>query len=232
MGQLLNSHGPTVAEPLAHRAMTGCSWTRSTDRWAISNYRRPWPESRMAELESVVRVEGYHDRGGIEQGLDMEPTACSSLTVNSADDARQAVRRARFPTAGTRSVYFPPHSTNRAGRLGHAGAANDNVIRALQVETDSCINKIEEMAALAGVDLLLLPQNDLSMSMGLCEKKQGRRSWAPPPIGFGEPRNATTSFWAGCCSEPPASANSWEKPSLSSASVTISTTSWRRTEPT
>jgi 4-hydroxy-2-oxoheptanedioate aldolase len=59
---------------------------------------------------------------------------------------------------------------NKAGLLGYAGAANDNIIVALQVETADCIKNIDEIAAVPGVDLLFLGQNDLCMSMGLFEK--------------------------------------------------------------
>jgi len=51
-------------------------------------------------------------------------------------------------------------------------AANDNVIVALQVETADCIRNIDAIAAVPGVDLLFLGQNDLCMSLGLYEKYQ------------------------------------------------------------
>ena len=41
--------------------------------------------------------------------------------INTAEEARQAVSCARYPTAGTRSVYFPQRSMNKAGLLGYAG---------------------------------------------------------------------------------------------------------------
>jgi 4-hydroxy-2-oxoheptanedioate aldolase len=75
-----------------------------------------------------------------------------------------------YPTAGTRSVYFPQRSMNKKGLLGYAGASNDNVIVALQVETADCIKNIDEIAAVPGLDMLFLGQNDLCMSMGLYEK--------------------------------------------------------------
>jgi 4-hydroxy-2-oxoheptanedioate aldolase len=61
---------------------------------------------------------------------------------------------------------------NKGGLLGYAGTANDNVICALQVETADCIKNIDEIAAVPGIDLLFLGQNDLCMSMGLYEKYQ------------------------------------------------------------
>jgi 4-hydroxy-2-oxoheptanedioate aldolase len=73
--------------------------------------------------------------------------------INNAEEARQAVSCVRYPTAGTRSVYFPQRSMNEKGLLGYAGAWNDNAICALQVETADCIKNIDEIAAVKGVDI-------------------------------------------------------------------------------
>ncbi len=71
---------------------------------------------------------------------------------------------------------------NKAGLLGYAGAANDNVIVALQVETASCIENIDEIAAVPGVDILFLGQNDLCMSMGLYEKYEFPHMYTSPEL--------------------------------------------------
>src|SRR3954452_19774435 len=133
--------------------------------------------------KSMVRVAGYHDRGGIQQALDMGADGVLVSYINTADEARQAVSCCRYPTAGTRSVYFPQRSMNKAGLLGYAGSANDNVIVALQVETADCIKNIEEIAAVPGVDLLFLGQNDLCMSMGLYEKYKFPHMYTSPELG-------------------------------------------------
>jgi 4-hydroxy-2-oxoheptanedioate aldolase len=98
------------------------------------------------------------------------------------EEARQAVSCARYPTTGTRSVYFPQRSMNKAGLLGYAGAANSNTILALQVETASCIENIDEIAAVPGVDILFLGQNDLCMSMGLYEKYEFPHMYTSPEL--------------------------------------------------
>merc|ERR1712178_287142 len=54
--------------------------------------------------------------------------------------------------------------------LGYVGNANANVIVCAQVETAACVENIEAIAALPGLDMLFLGQNDLCMSMGLYEK--------------------------------------------------------------
>jgi len=181
-GLFLNSHSPTVAEQLAH---SGYDWLLVDTQHGPMGY-----ESLSGMLagianggaKSLVRVGGYQDRAGIQQALDMGSDGVLVPYINTVDEARQAVSCCRYPTVGTRSVYFPQRSMNRAGLLGYAGAANDNVICALQVETADCIRNIDEIAAVRGVDILFLGQNDLCMSMGLFEKYKFPAMYTSPEL--------------------------------------------------
>jgi 4-hydroxy-2-oxoheptanedioate aldolase len=170
LGLFLNSHSPTVAEQLAH---SGYDWLLvDTQHGPMGNERLSAMLSGIANggAKSLVRVEGYHDRGGIQQSLDMGADGVLVPYINTAAEARQAVSCTKYPTTGTRSVYFPQRSMNKDGLLGYAGNWNKNGIVALQVETADCIKNIDEIAAVPGVDVLFLGQNDLCMSMGLYEK--------------------------------------------------------------
>lgn len=181
-GLFLNSHSPTVAEQLAH---SGYDWLLVDTQHGPMGF-----ESLSGMLagianggaKSLVRVGGYSDRPGIQQALDMGADGVLVPYINTAQEAREAVSCCRYPTAGTRSVYFPQRSMNRAGLLGYAGAANDNVIVALQVETADCIRNIDEIAAVKGVDILFLGQNDLCMSMGLFEKYEFPHMYTSPEL--------------------------------------------------
>src|ERR671923_1032638 len=135
LGIFLNSHSPTVAEQLAH---SGYDWL------LVDTQHGPMGHEKLSAMlsgianggaKSMVRVGGYDDRPGIQQALDLGADGVLVPYINSAEEARQAVSCARYPTMGTRSVYFPQRSTNKEGLLGYAGAANNNVIVALQVET-------------------------------------------------------------------------------------------------
>ena len=201
--------------------MTGCWWTPSTDRWVTKRFRECSPAFTLGGAISMVRVGGYDDRPGIQQALDMGADGVLVPYINTADEARQAVSCCRYPTAGTRSVYFPQRSMNAKGLLGYAGAWNDNVICALQVETADCIKNIDEIAAVPGVDILFLGQNDLCMSMGLYREVQVpgyvhfSRTERRHPEADQLPQRRITSFSACSCSAPPASASSWRKASPS-----------------
>jgi len=132
--------------------------------------------------KSLVRVGAYNDRSGIQQALDLGADGVLIPYINSAEEARQAVSCTKYPTAGTRSVYFPQRSMNKAGLLGYAGNFNNNGIVALQVETASCIEHMAEIAAVPGVDILFLGQNDLCMSMGLYNKYEFPHMYTSPEL--------------------------------------------------
>jgi 4-hydroxy-2-oxoheptanedioate aldolase len=182
MGLFLNSHSPTVAEQLAH---SGYDWLLvDTQHGPMGNECLSGMLAGIANggATSMVRVGGYSDRAGIQQSLDIGADGVLVPYINTADEARAAVSCCRYPTAGTRSVYFPQRSMNKGGLLGYAGAANDNVVVALQVETADCIKNIDAIAAVPGVDLLFLGQNDLCMSMGLYEKYKFPDMYTSPEL--------------------------------------------------
>jgi 4-hydroxy-2-oxoheptanedioate aldolase len=183
MGLFLNAHSPTVAEQLAH---SGYDWL------LVDTQHGPMGYEKLSAMlcaiasggaKSMVRVAGYSDRPGIQQALDLGADGILVPYINTAEEARQAVSCARYPTVGTRSVYFPQRSTNKAGLLGYVGNANKNITVALQVETASCIDNMEEIAAVPGVDILFLGQNDLCMSMGLYEKYEFPHMYTSPELG-------------------------------------------------
>jgi 4-hydroxy-2-oxoheptanedioate aldolase len=182
-GLFLNAHSPTIAEQLAH---SGYDWLLVDTQHGPMHY-----EKLSAMLcavanggaKSLVRVGGYNDRPGIQQALDLGADGVLIPYINTADEAREALSCTKYPRAGTRSVYFPQRSMNKAGLLGYAGSANQNTIVALQVETASCIEHMEEIAAVPGIDILFLGQNDLCMSMGLYEKYEFPHMYTSPELG-------------------------------------------------
>ena len=136
---------------------------------------------RLRRLGGLLAVDAEFGRGPHFEALGADGVLVPY--INTAEEARQAISCCKYPMAGTRSVYFPQRSMNKEGLLGYAGAANDNTIVALQVETHDCIKNIDEIAAVPGVDLLFLGQNDLCMSMGLYEKYEFPHMYTSPELG-------------------------------------------------
>src|SRR4051812_33532624 len=182
MGLFVNSHSTTVAEQLAH---SGYDWL------LVDTQHGPMGHETLSGMLSgisnggaisMVRVGGYSDRAGIQQSLDMGANGVLVPYINTAEEAAAAASCVRYPTAGTRSVYFPQRSMNAEGLLGYAGGWNDNAICALQVETADCIKNIDAIAATKGLDMLFLGQNDLCMSMGLFEKYKFPDMYTSPEL--------------------------------------------------
>src|SRR5258707_14681350 len=149
MGLFLNSHSPTVAEQLAH---SGYDWL------LVDSQHGPMGYEKLSAMlcaiaaggaKSMVRVTGYSDRAGIQQALDLGADGVLVPYINTAEEARQAISCTKYPMAGTRSGYFPQRRMNKAGLLGYARAANDNIIVALQVGNASFIEKIAGNLAVA-----------------------------------------------------------------------------------
>ena len=183
LGLFVNSHSPTVAEQLAH---SGYDWLLVDTQHGPMSYETlsamlaGIANGGAKSLVRVARLSGSRRHPAVARHGSRR--RAGSLHQHRGRGARQAVSCCRYPTAGTRSVYFPQRSMNKAGLLGYAGAANENTIVALQVETADCIKNIDEIAAVPGVDLLFLGQNDLCMSMGLFEKYKFPDMYTSPEL--------------------------------------------------
>src|SRR6202008_1096831 len=70
LGLFVNSHSPTVAEQLAH---SGYDWLLVDSQHGPMGFETlssMLAGIAMGGAKSLVRVAGYHDRGGIQQSLD------------------------------------------------------------------------------------------------------------------------------------------------------------------
>jgi 4-hydroxy-2-oxoheptanedioate aldolase len=86
--------------------------------------------------------------------------------VQSAEEARNAVRWVRYPPEGTRGVAATIRA-NRYGRVaGYHARANDEICVLVQLETGEAVARLEEIAAVDGVDGLFIGPSDLAASLG------------------------------------------------------------------
>jgi len=89
--------------------------------------------------------------------------------VRSAADARKVVAAAKFPPLGERSavaglpqLHFRPFPAAEANP-----ALNDATMVVVMMETIEALEKVEEIAAVEGVDMMLVGTNDLTAEMGI-----------------------------------------------------------------
>lgn len=186
MGIFVNSNSTVVAEQLS---------VSSYDWLLIDAQHGPFDYQGLSNLVSAVnkgqalsfvRVGGFNDRQGIQQSLDAGANGILVPYVNTRAEVDEATSCCLFPEPskhkGSRSIYFPLRCSNEGGLLGYTGAANKNTVVAIQVETQSCIDNIDEILANPHIDIAFLGRNDLAMSMGLFEKYQFPEMFSSPEI--------------------------------------------------
>lgn len=133
---------------------------------------------KLGGAKSFVRVEGPQDRAGIQQCVDCGADGIFVPYVNTAEDIRQVVSYAKYPTVGTRSLYVNlrptfEHGAGLPGLMGYYTRANSDVMVAVQIETKSAIDNLDEITAVKGLDLAFIGPGDLASSLGLLHKGFG-----------------------------------------------------------
>ncbi|GAA4331283.1 aldolase/citrate lyase family protein [Pigmentiphaga soli] len=121
-----------------------------------------------AGIAPFVRVPGLAP-ATIGRVLDGGALGIIAPHIRSAEDARKVVAAAKFPPYGERSANAGlPHLQYRNYPTDEANAAlNDATLVAVMIETLEALDKVEEIAAVDGVDLLLVGTNDLTAEMGI-----------------------------------------------------------------
>jgi 4-hydroxy-2-oxoheptanedioate aldolase len=114
---------------------------------------------------SVLRIPSF-DPGYIKRVLDAGVQCILCPMIESASAAKAVVDACWFPPRGARGAG----GATRASVYGYdADAANrvqDELLIAVQIESVIGIEQIDKIAAVAGIDLLLLGPRDLSASIG------------------------------------------------------------------
>jgi 4-hydroxy-2-oxoheptanedioate aldolase len=89
--------------------------------------------------------------------------------IRSAQEAQAVVRAAKFPPLGERSAAGPlPHLHYRAFPPAQADAAlNDATTIIVQFESEQALAAADAIAAVDGVDLVMIGSNDLLADWGL-----------------------------------------------------------------
>ena len=105
----------------------------------------------------------------IQRVLDGGALGLIAPGIGSAAEAREVVKAAKYPPLGERGTGGAlPHLEYRSFPTAEANAAvNDAIMVIVQFESAEAIEQAEEIAAVEGVDMVLIGVNDMLASMGL-----------------------------------------------------------------
>ncbi|KAF9891061.1 hypothetical protein FE257_004996 [Aspergillus nanangensis] len=121
-------------------------------------------------MSPFVRVPGHSGSGFIQRVLDCGAQGVIFPHVDTADQARTAVSMSKYPPLGKRSVTgMLPHvgfrsaSIEEVSRVGNAQLSTVIVM----VESPHAVSNADAIAAVEGVDVVLIGTNDLSIELGI-----------------------------------------------------------------
>ena len=125
-----------------------------------------------AGLAPLVRVDGI-ERSPILKMLDAGAAGLVVPQLETEEQARKLVSYAKFPPLGNRG-YCPTRdggwgsgSCYERGMDGYMAEANASTLLIPQCETAGCLEHIEEIAAVEGVDGIFIGPFDLSIALGI-----------------------------------------------------------------
>jgi 4-hydroxy-2-oxoheptanedioate aldolase len=121
-----------------------------------------------AGITPLVRVpEGQHDMAA--RALDGGAWGVVLPHVETADEAREIVDRVKFPPIGHRSSggMLPHFGYKQMNGGEQARLFNDEVLTIVMLETPKAIANADAIAAVPGVDVLLIGTGDLTLELGI-----------------------------------------------------------------
>lgn len=114
---------------------------------------------------AAVRLD-WNDRVLIKRALDIGAQTIMVPYVQSAEEARAAVISCAYPPDGLRGVAGGTRASRYGRDKSYLSTARDEICLLVQVETREAMERLDEIAAVAGVDGVFIGPSDLAASMG------------------------------------------------------------------
>jgi 4-hydroxy-2-oxoheptanedioate aldolase len=125
---------------------------------------------RGAEAAGVLPIVRTYDSSetAIGKALDVGAKGVQVPQVQSAEEAREAVKAAKFFPMGERGVcrFVRAAGYSSTPRSDYFAQANESLV-ILQVEGKQVLNRLDEMLRVEGLDILFIGPYDLSQSLGV-----------------------------------------------------------------
>lgn len=121
--------------------------------------------ARNQGVAPMIRV-AWNDPALIKKAMDVGAVAIMVPQVNTPEEAKLAVQYTYYPPIGQRGIS--PHWPQIAGEnwLNVIRTANEETVMIVQIESVQAYENLEAIAAIPGIDVLLVGPMDLSASVG------------------------------------------------------------------
>ncbi len=124
--------------------------------------------ARLAGISPVVRVPGFQHFHA-SRVLDGGAQGIVFPHVDDAETAAQLVDFCRYPPDGHRSIYGTLPQIDFKAHPQHevVGAINESTLIVVMLESPKAISNVDAIAAVPGVDSVLIGTSDLTLEMGI-----------------------------------------------------------------
>lgn len=134
----------------------------------------PYGQAEMVQCLRAVELTGTlpvvrvpdHDATTLKRALDGGARTLMVPQVETADEARRIVELTQYPPAGRRGYALMTRASRFTAVADYATAASDSLCVIAQIESPGALDRLEEIAAVPGIDALFVGPGDLSASMG------------------------------------------------------------------
>lgn len=127
---------------------------------------QPILQAAAVGVASAVARPAWNDKVLIKRLLDIGAQTLLVPFVETPKDAEDAVRASRYPPEGIRGVAGSTRASRYGMASGYLKKADGEVCVLVQIETAQALARLEEIAAVDGVDGVFIGPSDLSASMG------------------------------------------------------------------
>ncbi|MEM9098890.1 MAG: HpcH/HpaI aldolase/citrate lyase family protein [Pseudomonadota bacterium] len=156
---------PVGAEILAH---AGFDWVLIDMEHAPNDLPQVLAQAQALAVgpAPVLCRPAWNDTVLIKRVLDIGIQSLIIPFVQSAEEAQAAVAATRYPPEGVRGVAGGSRASHYGRVPGYQQNAAAQIAVVVQIETRDAVDRIEEIAAVEGIDALFIGPADLAASMG------------------------------------------------------------------
>lgn len=124
--------------------------------------------ARGAGISPIVRVPEIR-REAILKPLDSGAAGLLVPQVDTVEQAKEVIRHAKYPPIGNRGVGIRrAHSRYaRVDAVEYLKKVNETLFIAVQAETRTAVENVDDIAAIDGIDCIFVGPSDLSVSLGI-----------------------------------------------------------------
>lgn len=165
LGAWMLTTSPDVAEILAFGGLDFLVLDHEHGQGSIVDAIGQLRAIKGSHCVGVLRVPA-NDHIYIKRALDAGVGGILVPNVGSADQARHVVDACRYAPEGIRGAFGGMRAMKYGFHTDYFGGAFDNLLIAVQVESAAAIDRIPEIAAIDGIDMIFIGPRDLSATLG------------------------------------------------------------------